>query len=82
MANFWSLMVNISLVMCVGVLPFTYFLYETLLDDDDLKVQLKKAFTYSAVVVVFFLMIHLPMFYSLRRASIPLDSQSYSVDIQ
>lgn len=62
--------------MCLIILPFTYFFYETT-EDLDYKSRFCTAFRNEILLFIVFSLIHFPMFGYMRHALIPVESLSY-----
>lgn len=65
-----------SLFLTVILLPFAYFFYETI-EENDYKTRFCTAFGNEIILLVVFSLINFPMFTSWRHAFIPLDSEAY-----
>lgn len=76
MHAFWQIIFMSSLFMCVVLLPFGYFFYETA-EDLDYKSRFCYAFRNEILLIIIFSLIHFPMFGTMRTALIPVESLAY-----
>jgi hypothetical protein len=68
---FWQVIYMSALFMCVIILPFAYFFYETE-EDLDYKTRFCTAFRNEMFLLVVFCCIHFPMFVTMRHSYIPV----------
>lgn len=73
---FWQVVYMSSLFMCTCVIPFAYFFYESD-EDKSYKERFCIAFRNNLILLIAFVIVHFPMFVSLRHAYIPIENKTY-----